>query len=78
MNSIARIAMRDIGSPSHPGGMPWSSRSSPEQKPRPAPVSTTAQVSLSAPDRCERVVERHDRVERHGVHPLGPVERDDG
>ena len=47
MNSMARIAMRDIGRPSQSGGMPWSSRSRPEQKPRPAPVSTTAHVSWS-------------------------------
>mgnify|MGYP005846463869 CR=1 FL=1 len=46
--AIARTAMRDIGSPAMPGGTPWSSRSSPEQKPRPAPVSTTAHTSLSA------------------------------
>jgi hypothetical protein len=48
MVCMARIAMRDIGSPSIPGGAPWSSRSSPAQKPLPAPVITTAQVSLSA------------------------------
>ena len=47
--AIARRAIRDIGRPAIPGGTPWSSRSRPEQKPRPAPVSTTAQVSLSAP-----------------------------
>src|SRR5262245_16653351 len=52
MNSMARMASRDIGKPSQPGGMPWSSRSSPEQKPRPAPVRMTTQVSLSAPTRA--------------------------
>ena len=64
MNSIARIAMRDIGSPSQSGGMPWSSRSSPEQKPRPAPVSTTTQVSLSARDgaRARRTAARRCRT----------------
>ncbi len=48
MVCMARMAMRDIGSPSTPGGTPWSSRSRPAQKPRPAPVRTTTQVSLSA------------------------------
>lgn len=48
MNAIARIAMREIGRPSLPGGMPTSVRSIPEQKPRPLPVRIATEQSLSA------------------------------
>src|SRR5688572_540465 len=46
---MARVPARWRVMPSSPGADPMSSRSSPEQKPRPAPVSTATQQSLSAP-----------------------------
>ena len=73
--SMARMARQDSGRPSVPGGMPASSRSRPEQKPAPAPVRITTQVSWSRPP-PGGVAQRRDRVERHGVHALGPVERE--
>ena len=47
--SMARIAILDSGRPSMLGGAPESSRSSPEQKARPAPVRRTTWQSFSAP-----------------------------
>ena len=48
-SSIDRSAMVGRVSPSMPGMSPGFSRSAPEQKPRPAPVTTTTRVSLSRP-----------------------------
>ena len=76
MYDIERIARREKPSPSMLGGRPRSCRSRPEQNARPAPVSTTTHVSLSAADLVERAVERLDERERHRVEPLGLVQRD--
>ena len=52
--------------------------SSPEQKPRPVPVSTTAWIGVVGGQRGERLDELglHDLVD--GVEPLGPVEPQHG
>ena len=49
MYSMARIPIRWRPRSSVPGGSPACSSSSPEQKARPAPVSTTTRQLLSAP-----------------------------
>ena len=51
--------------------------SAPEQKPRPAPVTHDDADVVVVADRLERLAERHHHVERHRVHALGAVQRDE-
>ena len=76
-SSMARRAIVVTVSPSMFGTMPESSRSAPEQNPCPAPVSTTTRTSLSWLTVSQRLAERDHHVERHRVHALGAVERDE-
>ena len=52
-------------------------RSSPEQKPRPAPVRITARTSRSVLIRSNVVVQLRDESLTQGVEPLGAVHRDE-
>ena len=76
-SSIERSAMVGRVSPSTWGMAPGSSRSAPEQKPWPAPVSTTTRGLVVPADLLERLAERDHHVEGHGVHSLWAVQGDE-